>query len=78
MGLSRNKVAVPEGAAGTPPFWRAGLGSPAEGSSNDVRCKKEDVGCERCRKRVRSLDDIPAGSWWKADSLLAQLVRAPH
>ena len=22
MGLSRNKVAVPEGAAGTPPFWR--------------------------------------------------------
>ena len=21
-GLSRNKVAVPEGAAGTPPFWR--------------------------------------------------------
>ena len=26
MGLSRNKVAVPEGAAGTPPFW-----SPEEG-----------------------------------------------
>ena len=24
MGLSRNKVAVPEGAAGTPPFWRRG------------------------------------------------------
>ena len=22
MGRSRNKVAVPEGAAGTPPFWR--------------------------------------------------------
>ena len=22
MGLSRNKVAVPEDAAGTPPFWR--------------------------------------------------------
>ena len=21
IGLSRNKVAVPEGAAGTPPFW---------------------------------------------------------
>ena len=21
MGLSRNKVAVPEGVAGTPPFW---------------------------------------------------------
>ena len=25
MGLSRNKVAVPEGAAGTPPFWRRAL-----------------------------------------------------
>ena len=25
MGLSRNKVAVPEGAAGTPPFWRDAL-----------------------------------------------------
>ena len=24
MGLSRNKVAVPEGAAGTPPFWSGG------------------------------------------------------
>ena len=28
MGLSRNKVAVPEGAAGTPPFWRDGLDIP--------------------------------------------------
>ena len=25
MGLSRNKVAVPEGAAGTPPFWSGPL-----------------------------------------------------
>ena len=25
LGLSRNKVAVPEGAAGTPPFWRVRL-----------------------------------------------------
>ena len=24
MGLSRNKVAVPEGAAGTPPLWSVG------------------------------------------------------
>ena len=24
LGLSRNKVAVPEGVAGTPPFWRPG------------------------------------------------------
>ena len=28
MGLSRNKVAVPEGAAGTPPFWRGRCGYP--------------------------------------------------
>jgi len=25
LGLSRNKVAVPEGVAGTPPFWSFGL-----------------------------------------------------
>ena len=25
MGLSRNKVAVPEGVAGTPPFWSEDL-----------------------------------------------------
>jgi hypothetical protein len=23
LGLSRNKVAVPEGVAGTPPFWNS-------------------------------------------------------
>ena len=28
MGLSRNKVAVPEGAAGTPPFWSILKGVP--------------------------------------------------
>ena len=27
MGRSRNKVAVPEGAAGIPPFWRFHIGS---------------------------------------------------
>jgi hypothetical protein len=26
LGLSRNKVAVPEGVAGTPPFWSPGCG----------------------------------------------------
>ena len=31
MGLSRNKVAVPEGAAGTSPFW-SGRGSPVQDS----------------------------------------------
>ena len=30
LGLSRNKVAVPEGAAGTPPFWSEGFPREAE------------------------------------------------
>ena len=32
MGLSRNKVAVPEGVAGTPPFWSVSEGATLEGS----------------------------------------------
>ena len=32
MGLSRNKVAVPEGVAGTPPFWSVSEGTTLEGS----------------------------------------------
>ena len=32
MGLSRNKVAVPEGVAGTPPFWSNLLDASALGS----------------------------------------------
>ena len=31
LGLSRNKVAVPEGAAGTPPFWSVPCGGPCPG-----------------------------------------------
>ena len=34
MGLSRNKVAVPEGAAGTPPFWSS--------KKDDVKENTED------------------------------------
>ncbi len=30
MGLSRNKVAVPEGVAGTPPFWSVSEGTTLE------------------------------------------------
>ena len=32
MGLSRNKVAVPEGVAGTPPFWSVSEGTTFVGS----------------------------------------------
>ena len=37
MGLSRNKVAVPEGAAGTPPFWRDDYSYGAEKDDLKVR-----------------------------------------
>ena len=37
MGLSRNKVAVPEGAAGTPPFW-----SPCTGRRDNDEKKSEE------------------------------------
>ena len=32
MGLSRNKVAVPEGVAGTPPFWSVSDGTTPGGT----------------------------------------------
>ena len=35
MGLSRNKVAVPEGAAGTPPFWS--VWAKAQASANTLK-----------------------------------------
>ena len=35
--LSRNKVAVPEGAAGTPPFWRDDYSYGAEKDDLKVR-----------------------------------------
>ena len=38
MGLSRNKVAVPEGAAGTPPFWMYML----SGETDAVHYKNEE------------------------------------
>ena len=42
MGLSRNKVAVPEGAAGTTPFWRVVLDA-ARPSVSEVKVIKEQV-----------------------------------
>ena len=43
MGLSRNKVAVPEGAAGTPPFWRDGYKVEKQVRLNPVLLVRETV-----------------------------------
>ena len=81
MGLSRNKVAVPEGAAGTPPFWRGRLSVLRD---KNKRTKEEvwfqtqsfltadvylDIEKDEAeRSRTAKLEASP----------IAQLVRAPH
>ena len=69
MGLSRNKVAVPEGAAGTPPFWRE-----LESKVSVVLLLfiLNDKDRER-RGRVCITDKVEL-----KDSPIAQLVRALH
>ena len=84
MGLSRNKVAVPEGAAGTPPFWRGRL-SPRPLSQGVGGLNKRLV----CISTHASL--LPMFIYIEKDeaefgdvsrqleaSPIAQLVRAPH
>ena len=80
MGLSRNKVAVPEGAAGTTPFWRVVLDA--------ARPKRsEGQGHQRTsplQRRVYLI--IPSYDWlvilsrtkFVCYSPIAQLVRALH
>ena len=41
MGLSRNKVAVSEGAAGSPPFYGESVTLQTRGNVNDGRDKEE-------------------------------------
>ena len=58
MGLSRNKVAVPEGAAGTPPFWRRLKYASAEVFKKQTkRYTRQDTGEETENKVV--LHDSP-------------------
>ena len=64
MGLSRNKVAVPEGAAGTPPFWR-GPKSKVSGTTGFVSIIIEKDEAESTKDKVEL-------------SPIAQLVRALH
>ena len=78
MGLSRNKVAVPEGAAGTPPFWSdahvtrsevGSLGDATIGTSWTTRtCLLEYKEKEEAEPQGEGLTDSP----------IAQLVRALH
>ena len=42
MGLSRNKVAVSEGAAGSPPFYGESVTLPTRGNVNDGRDKEKN------------------------------------
>ena len=42
MGLSRNKVAVSEGAAGSPPFYGALPGTKVSGQGKDRKDPKHD------------------------------------
>ena len=43
MGLSRNKVAVPEGAAGTPPFWRRKRGYSRSSAAANAKAKVQKL-----------------------------------
>ena len=55
MGLSRNKVAVPEGAAGTPPFWRGRCVFPSHTKVMDGGRRWSDDGRDLVIMMVRYL-----------------------
>ena len=65
MGLSRNKVAVPEGAAGTPPFWR------------EPRSKVSGTTVV-CIEYIDEKDEAESKTDKVELSPIAQLVRALH
>ena len=65
MGLSRNKVAVPEGAAGTPPFWR--------GPDRRFLCTTVV-----CIEYIDEKDEAESNTDEVEPSPIAQLVRALH
>ena len=93
MGLSRNKVAVPEGAAGTPPFWRKQLGLRPRFKRKSFRTR-ELISIQQTTKtqgkKLRRRDNkqvVLKNPFslsaillyeYSIDSSVAQLVRAPH
>ena len=86
MALSRNKVAVPEGAAGTSPFWSLTFEIDLEIESKQVMCCHlslyNDLSFDICFELFQRLIRImvyPIGeSRGLLLSLVAQLVRALH
>ena len=61
MGLSRNKVAVSEGAAGSPPFYGEQAFCPRTKCQKLGRNKKKPSitdGRQRCRKTSKYVRDI--------------------
>ena len=60
MGLSRNKVAVPEGAAGTPPFW-SGDSHSSIPASNSGQKKEERKTRIRKTRTDEGSSDTPSG-----------------
>ena len=70
MGLSRNKVAVPEGAAGTPPFWRGPESKVSVYYGCLYRIYREKDEAES------NTDEVELNP--KQASPIAQLVRALH
>ena len=73
MGLSRNKVAVSEGAAGSPPFYGENTGDPKENRSDEVETKvpisqeaqktKNTDEFKRSGKRISLFDFQGTGPW---------------
>ena len=66
--LSRNKVAVPEGAAGTPPFWSAPRGTAAsaagqqDGAETETRFRRTVAQKSSRRGRGRQSADEPSAA----------------
>ena len=88
MGLSRNKVAVPEGAAGTPPFWRRGFPTQLDRSASEGQVSQRErlfqIQIIKKEERLRpSLTQVRTSLRTSILAMfiyssVAQLVRAPH
>ena len=78
MGLSRNKVAVPEGAAGTPPFWSDALTDKEVGSLSHATIRTSWTTSNCLFKHINEKEEAEPQGEVELDSPIAQLVRALH
>ena len=62
MGLSRNKVAVSEGAAGSPPFYGERDSYPQGNSRTEIESICCSIFSDRVKKRVTSLHKVGAAN----------------